>query len=241
MDDFLNKKKESGPVLDLSKAIANTKEEFRKLFDKVPDFKIKPEKLKHDDTKVRDNVKRMKFKTGRKDFKTMRKPFQFHDPIPVEMLSLKISELAVVPIDWKMLTSKRPKSKNEENFFSRMIELKKFELKAETKSKSVYSTDPHIRKVKNRGGVIEWRVVNCPDCQEDFCTGDVCKLYSYDSFVRVPEPPVKSPPIKSMSIEIGGRKKTMSKKIKKKGRKQSPSKKKKTKRSSKSKSPTRKK
>lgn len=45
LDDFLTKKKEPAQVLDLSKATANTKEEFRRLLEKVPEYKIRPEKV----------------------------------------------------------------------------------------------------------------------------------------------------------------------------------------------------
>lgn len=45
LDDFLTKKKEPAQVLDLSKATANTKEEFKRLLEKVPEYKIRPEKV----------------------------------------------------------------------------------------------------------------------------------------------------------------------------------------------------
>lgn len=117
LDDFLGKKKETAPILDLSKSIANTQEEFRRLYEKVPDFKIKAEKFPMESIKIRD--KKFKFKSGKKDIKAMREPYTFPDPLPKEMKSLKISELAAVPIDWKMLTTIRPKTKLEENYFSR--------------------------------------------------------------------------------------------------------------------------
>lgn len=45
MDDPFGKKKEVAPVLDLSKVTINSQEEFRRTFEKVPDFKVKPEKV----------------------------------------------------------------------------------------------------------------------------------------------------------------------------------------------------
>lgn len=117
LDDFLSKKKESVTILDLSKAVANSKEEFRRLYDKVPDFKIKPEKVRVEDLKLRD--KKFKFKTGKKDFKFTKEVYTFLDPLPQEMKNLNINDLANVSIDWKMLTTQRPKSKVEEDFFSR--------------------------------------------------------------------------------------------------------------------------
>ena len=45
LDDLIGKKKESIQVLDLSKATANNADEFKRLMEKVPDFKMKPEKV----------------------------------------------------------------------------------------------------------------------------------------------------------------------------------------------------
>lgn len=45
MDDLFDKKKETVQVLDLAKASANTKEEFKRLMEKVPDFKMRPVKV----------------------------------------------------------------------------------------------------------------------------------------------------------------------------------------------------
>lgn len=119
LDDFLSKKKESVTILDLSKTVANSKEDFRKLYDKVPEFKIKPEKVRVEDLKLRD--KKFKFKTGKRDFKFTKEVYAFMDPLPQEMKNLNIDDLANVSIDWKMLTTQRPKSKVEEDFFSRYV------------------------------------------------------------------------------------------------------------------------
>lgn len=117
LDDFLTKKKEVTPILDLSKSHANTKDEFKRLLEKVPDFKIKPEKVKIEDIKIKE--KKFKFKSGKKDLKVMKEPYPFMDPLPQEMRELSINDLANVAIDWKMLTTVRPKSKIEEEMFSR--------------------------------------------------------------------------------------------------------------------------
>lgn len=45
LDDLLGKKKEVVPVLDLSKTVAHTKEEYKRLLEKVPDFKMRPIKV----------------------------------------------------------------------------------------------------------------------------------------------------------------------------------------------------
>lgn len=45
MDDEFDKKKDDAPMLDLSKVVINTPEEYRAVMDKVPDFKTRPEKV----------------------------------------------------------------------------------------------------------------------------------------------------------------------------------------------------
>jgi len=47
LEDLINKKKEPGStILDLSKVKIRTKEEFEKYYDKIPEFKIRPEKVR---------------------------------------------------------------------------------------------------------------------------------------------------------------------------------------------------
>lgn len=45
IDDLFDKKKDEAPMLDLSKTVINTAEEYRAVLDKVPDFKTRPEKV----------------------------------------------------------------------------------------------------------------------------------------------------------------------------------------------------
>lgn len=47
LDDIFDKKKDEAPMLDLSKTVINTAEEYRAVLDKVPDFKTRPEKVVH--------------------------------------------------------------------------------------------------------------------------------------------------------------------------------------------------
>lgn len=47
LDDIFEKKKDEAPILDLSKTVINTAEEYRAVLDKVPDFKTRPEKVVH--------------------------------------------------------------------------------------------------------------------------------------------------------------------------------------------------
>lgn len=45
LEDLLGKKKEVVPILDLSKTILNTKEEYKRISEKVPDYKMRPIKV----------------------------------------------------------------------------------------------------------------------------------------------------------------------------------------------------
>lgn len=44
-DDLFDKKKDEAPILDLSKTVISTAEEYRVVLDKVPDYKTRPEKV----------------------------------------------------------------------------------------------------------------------------------------------------------------------------------------------------
>jgi hypothetical protein len=61
LDDLMDKKKEPPPILDLSQSVVNSKEELDQLLARVPEYKIRPEKVKPDEMKIRD--KDFTFKT----------------------------------------------------------------------------------------------------------------------------------------------------------------------------------
>ncbi|KAJ8976931.1 hypothetical protein NQ317_005104 [Molorchus minor] len=230
LDDFLNKKKDSVPILDLSKTTCNSQEDFKKLMEHIPDFKIKPERVAPDQIKVKE--KHFRFKSGKKDLKVTKEKYAFMDPLPAEMKSLKIEELAAVSIDWKMLTTLRPKSKinlrNKVNYF-RLVELGKLQNKSRAQEKRQFQIDPQIRKSKNKSGIVEMRAISCAECGEDFCNGKSCIKLGYDALVRIPEVPEVTQKI--ASPQSGHKTK---RKVKRRSRSKS-----KTKRKDKSKSPKR--
>ena len=131
-DDLFGKKKDVVPVLDLSKATVTNKEELKRLMEKVPDYKMRPVKVRSEDIKIKD--KDWSFRTPKKEVKALLKsngererPYTYLDPIPVEMKGgIKISDLCLVPIDWKMLTTLRPKTKIDEDFFSKLVEVRTY-------------------------------------------------------------------------------------------------------------------
>lgn len=90
-EDLFGKKKEAVPVLDLSKSTATTKEEFKKLMEKVPDFKTRPVKVRPEEIKIREKECK-EFKLAKKELKYLKnsqgereKQYVYMDPVPTEM------------------------------------------------------------------------------------------------------------------------------------------------------------
>ena len=48
-------------------------------------------------------------------------PYQFADPCPTSMRDVNITDLSSVNINWKMLTLARPKTKTDEEIFSKYV------------------------------------------------------------------------------------------------------------------------
>jgi len=116
-DDFLSKKKEPTQVLDLSRVKITSKEEFKKYFDRVPEYKIKPEKVLLETIKIRD--KDFGIVANRREARVP--DYNYLDPTPPDMKGVNLADLCPVSIDWKMLTTLRPKTKQEEDMFSRYV------------------------------------------------------------------------------------------------------------------------
>ncbi|CAK9822964.1 hypothetical protein ANTRET_LOCUS1393 [Anthophora retusa] len=182
LDDLLKEDKKDANLLpDLSKTTCNSQEEFRRLLENCPEFKIKPEKVKKDDAKVRD--KEFSWKLTRKELKVLGKEWNYGNPIPPDMRGLNLHELQQVAIDWRMLTPIRPKHRQDEEMFSRLVEMGKLEVK--TIAKERRSTISPIRRSKNRAGIIESSVKICIECGEEYCFGEFCGDVLYDLYVRV--------------------------------------------------------
>ncbi|XP_018371375.1 PREDICTED: uncharacterized protein LOC108766534 [Trachymyrmex cornetzi] len=171
LDDLLkDDKKDANLIPDLSKATCNSYEEFRRLKENCPEFKIKPEKVKKEDTKVRD--KEFSCKATKKELKNIGREWAYGDPVPPDMRSLDLQELQQVAIDWRMLTPIRPKLRQDEEMFSRLVEMGKLE--AKTIAKERRSPTSPIRRSKNRAGIIESSVKTCKECGEEYCFGEFC-------------------------------------------------------------------
>lgn len=53
--------------------------------------------------------------------KSIEREWGYGDPIPPDMKSLNLQELQQVAIDWRMLTPLRPKLRQDEEMFSRLV------------------------------------------------------------------------------------------------------------------------
>lgn len=176
LDDLLAKKKTVVPVLDLSRTNIQTTEEFKRIMEKVPDYKMRPIKVRAEEIKIRE--KDYAFKMPKKEMRKLLKSngeretlYTYADPVPGEMKDVVLMELCAVPIDWKMLTTLRPKSKQEEEYFSRMVEMGKLELKTEARDRREFALNNCIKKIKNKSGIVETRLITCDSCGEEMCWG----------------------------------------------------------------------
>lgn len=214
LEDLLVKEKATVPILDLSKSVVQTSEEFKRLMEKVPEFKMRPIKVRPEEIKIRE--KDYSFKMSKKEQRKLIKKggevdpiYTYGDPIPVEMRSVVLDDLYVVPIDWKMLTSQRPKLKMEEDYFSRLVEMGKLQLKTRARDRKEALLNPHIKKIKNKSGIIETRIQTCSECGEEMCNGKSCSEFSYEMFARVEPKIVKprpQPKPQTFKIKTGARK-----------------------------------
>lgn len=90
-EDLFGKKKEAVPVLDLSRTTATNKDEFKKLMEKVPDFKIRPVKVRPEEIKIKEKECK-EFKLSKKELRYLKnsqgereRQYVYMDPIPTEM------------------------------------------------------------------------------------------------------------------------------------------------------------
>ncbi|XP_071451817.1 uncharacterized protein [Hetaerina americana] len=194
LDDFLSKKKEPSPELDDCNTQISTKEDFEKFLDRLPEYRIRPEKVRPEDAKIRD--KEFSFRSRKSKKSKEKKEFPFANPVPPSMRSIRLEDLCSVPIHWKMLTDLRPKVKMEEEMFSKFVNMGKLHLQSVQQDKrqaysarlgkSMMAGGGVIKRSKNRAGILETRALSCSECGEEFCSGVECKIYSYDAYIRTP-------------------------------------------------------
>ncbi|XP_018010663.1 uncharacterized protein LOC108668044 [Hyalella azteca] len=132
LDDLLNEKKGPAPVLDLCHASLASRSDFDAVLAKVPEYKVRPEK---------------------------------------------------VDIDWRMLTTARPKSKLEEEVFSRYVEMGRLQLARQKLEEGKEQTWRTVKVVPGRGAVVEVRLAVCEQCGDELCAAR-CTDHLYTSYQR---------------------------------------------------------
>lgn len=218
LDDLLVKRKNIQPILDLSRSLIQNADDFKRLMEKVPEFKTRPIKVRTDEIKLKE--KDYSYRMTRKEQRRLQRnhgehelQYLYQDPVPLEMRAVLLQELFAVPIDWKMLTTVRPKTKMEEEFYTRLIEMGKSQLRLKTAaaaarqrqdSSTVGSGGQHnnsvninnlyansnasnlVRKLKNRSGIVETRLLICAECGEELCDGKFASISLCCSFPKNP-------------------------------------------------------
>lgn len=61
----------------------------------------------------------------------------------------------------------------------------KLQIKTEQRDKRDYISNPQVRKVKNKSGVVEMRPITCAECSEEYCNGRTCMDFNYDLYTRI--------------------------------------------------------
>lgn len=81
----------------------------------------------------------------------------------------------------------------------------KLQIRTEQRDKREYITNPAVKKVKNKSGVIEMRPITCPECSEEYCNGRTCADFNYDLYTRVvPKDTTKTIITKTSTDNEGG-------------------------------------
>lgn len=93
----------------------------------------------------------------------------------------------------------------------RLIELGKLQIRTEQRDKREYLTNPTIKKVKNKSGVVEMRPITCPECSEEYCNGRTCIDFNYDLYTRIIPKDTTKTIITKTSTEIDTSKKAKKK------------------------------
>ncbi|KAG8180219.1 hypothetical protein JTE90_016495 [Oedothorax gibbosus] len=99
--------------LDLSTLKPQTREEVQNALYKIPEMRLRPEKLPEDENPLLPDSWRRSWS------------YPYMNPVPPSMVHVKIKQLSKVDIDWKMLTLDRPETALEVHIFSRIVYLNK--------------------------------------------------------------------------------------------------------------------
>lgn len=128
----------------------------------------------------------------------LKREFSYGDPIPPSMRSVRLEDLAAVEINWRMLTVCRPKTRLEEEIFSRIVELGKLRVSTRKYEAKLMASTSHglpaaqaeLRSLgiivsKTKRGTLETRIKTCRECGDELCNGKWCKEFPYEAYTRM--------------------------------------------------------
>ncbi|CAG0912270.1 unnamed protein product [Notodromas monacha] len=201
------KKKDPNQAIDLSKCNLHSRKEFDRAVERIPDLKIKDEKVRLDDVKIQQS--QFSFFSSRTEVLISKNvpqrglaenvsEYEFQNPVPTSMQAVRIEDVSTVDINWRMLTLARPMNKLEEEIFSRFVALDK--LKRSSRQSEAGRVPPkkqiihkiprekgasqHSRGSKGGSAVPATRFPACKECNEELCNGG-CKNFNYDFSTRI--------------------------------------------------------
>ncbi|XP_050717126.1 uncharacterized protein LOC126998917 [Eriocheir sinensis] len=227
LEDMLTVVKPPPQALDLFRTKIKCKEDFDKAYEKVPEYKIRPEKVRPGDV-MGEGPGGWRTSQGRGSEEPPQATYA--DPLPPSMRGLNMDEFYEVDIDWRMLTTARPKNRCEEEIFSRYVEMGRLQLQrlreeAEKVAEGKEWTGRIVKVVPGKGSLPETRLPTCRECGEELCEG-MCKDYLYMNYQRVQTEEKKEEEESGLDVDDiegtkqKGKKKKKTKKRKKKKKKE---------------------
>ncbi|XP_064118083.1 uncharacterized protein LOC135223535 [Macrobrachium nipponense] len=217
LEDMLTVVKPPAESLDLFRTKVKSKEDFERAYEKIHEYKVRPEKISRQEA-LGEGPRGWKATPGKHE----EPQAGYTDPLPPSMQGLNMEEFYEVDIDWRMLTTARPKTRHEEEIFSRFVEMGRRQLQRIRQDNELLAQGKDwrgriVKVVPGRGSVPETRLPICKECNEELCHGG-CKEYLYVKFMRLPKEEKKEEDESDVDVEELDNPKPKGKK-KKKGKK----------------------
>ncbi|XP_068247744.1 uncharacterized protein [Palaemon carinicauda] len=220
LEDMLTVVKPPAESLDLFRTKVKSKEDFDRAYEKIHEYKVRPEKLSRQEA-LGEGPRGWRPTPGKPEDPQA----GYADPLPPSMQGLNMEEFYEVDIDWRMLTTARPQTRHEEEIFSRFVEMGRKQLQRIRQDNELLAQGKDwrgriVKVVPGRGSVPETRLPICKECNEELCHGG-CREYLYVKFMRLPKEEKKEDDESDDVEEVdqkpkGKKKKKRSKKGKKK-------------------------
>ncbi|ODN02837.1 hypothetical protein Ocin01_03855 [Orchesella cincta] len=205
-DIFSASMKQPKKLLDLSKVKIDNDEDFFKYMEKVPELKLRPEKVEPEDIQLITDfsfispTKQQQDPHSNNSSGQKSKKLSYGDPLPLSMRSTRLEDLWALDIHWKMLTSDRPPTRLEEYYFERLVDLGRFSLTARKIEQgtikaimsaivgtpaTTYLIAIGFVTSRSKRGAMETKLKVCKNCGIELCTGAFCKVYHYEGYTRM--------------------------------------------------------